>query len=117
MLNAKLVESLSQVAPPVLTAYLDTTPSDPRNLRQPPGYLIWLKSQCRALEAKMEKTERKAFHEQVQRVEEYLTQSSPATRGLVLFASPKIWQVIALRVDTIDELFWSLPSVSQLSGS
>jgi Bacterial archaeo-eukaryotic release factor family 10 len=114
MLNAKLVESLSQVAPPVLTAYLDTIPTDPRNLRQPPRYFIWLKSQCQALEANMQKPERKAFHEQVQRVEEYLTQSPPATRGLVIFANPKIWQVIALRVDTIDELFWGLPSVSQL---
>ena len=114
MLDAKLVESLSQGAPPVFTAYLDTTPADPRNLRQPPRYFIWLKSQCQALEAQIEKPERKVFHEQVQRVEEYLTQNPPATRGLVLFASPKIWQVIALRVDNIDELFWSLPSVSQL---
>jgi hypothetical protein len=114
MLDAKLVESLSQVAPPVFTTYLDTTPTDPRNLRQPPRYLIWLKSQCQALEAKMEKPERKAFQEQVQRVEEHLTQNPPATRGLVLFASPHIWQVIVLRVDTIDELFWGLPSVSQL---
>jgi len=65
MLDAKLVESLSQVAPPVLTAYLDTTPVDPRNLRQPPRYLIWLKSQSQALEAKMQKPEQKALHEQL----------------------------------------------------
>jgi hypothetical protein len=62
----------------------------------------------------MEKPERKAFHEQVQRIEEYLTEDPPTTRGLVVFASPNVWQVIALRVDTIDELFRGLPSVSQL---
>jgi hypothetical protein len=62
----------------------------------------------------MEKPERKAFHDQVRRVEEYLTQSPSATCGLVFFASPKTWQVISLRVDTMDELFWGLLSVNQL---
>lgn len=62
----------------------------------------------------MEKPERKALHDQVRRVEEYLTQSPSATCGLVFFASPKTWQVISLRVDTMDELFWGLLSVSQL---
>jgi hypothetical protein len=50
MIDAKLVQSLPQLTPPVLTAYLETYSADSRNLRHPPRYLIWLKSQAKGLE-------------------------------------------------------------------
>jgi hypothetical protein len=90
MPDAKLIQSLPQIPAPILTAYLETNPTDSRNQRQPPGYLIWLKSQAKSLEEGVPQGERKIFREQVDRLKEYL------------------------RVDTKDELFWGLPSLTQL---
>ena len=114
MLDAKLLESLPQIPPPVLTAYLETNPADSRNLRHPPGYIIWLKSQAKDIEGDVPESERKAFREQVQRLEEHLTQYPPRTLGTVVFAGPEFWQSISLHVEAEDELFWGLPSLIQI---
>ena len=114
MIDAKLVQSLPQITPPVLTAYLETNPADSRNLRHPARYLIWLKSQAKGLEEGLQKNELKALREQVHRLEEYLTENPPQARGVVFFAGPEVWQSIPLHVDTEDELSWGLPSLSQL---
>jgi hypothetical protein len=81
MIDAKLVQSLPQIAPPVLTAYLETNPADSRNLRHPARYLIWLKSQAKGLEEGLQKNELKALREQVHRLEEYLTENPPRLLG------------------------------------
>jgi hypothetical protein len=97
---------------PVLTAYLETNPADSRNLRHPPGYLIWLKSQAKSLEQSVPQAERKIFREQVDRLEEYLTQNPPRARSMVVFSGPEVWQSFALRIQTEDELFWGSPSLA-----
>jgi hypothetical protein len=114
MLDIKFVESLPQIPPPVLTAYLETNPADPRNLRHPPGYLIWLKSQAKDIERNVPESERKTFREQIQRLEEHLTQFPPRARSVVIFAGPEVWLAIPLHVEAEDELFWGLPSLSQM---
>src|SRR5882762_10757677 len=105
MLDLKLVEALPEVPAPVLTVYLNTTPTDHRNLRNPPRYLIWLKTEAKALEESMPKAELRTFRELLQRVEEFLTQSPPQTPGLAIFVGSEYWQVFVLRVDTQDEIF------------
>ena len=114
MLDTKLLEALPQIPAPVLTAYLETNPADPRNLRHPPGYLIWLKSQARDIEENVPESERKTFREQIERLEEHLTQYPPRARSVVIFAGPEVWQAISLHVEAEDELFWGLPSLSQM---
>jgi hypothetical protein len=113
MPDTKLIQSLPQIPSPVLTAYLETNPTDSRNQRKPPGYLIWLKSQAKNLEEEVPQGERKIFHQQVERLREYLLENPPHARGVVIFAGPAVWQSIFLRVDTKDELFWGLPSLTQ----
>jgi len=114
MLDTRLIQALPQIPAPVLTAYLETNPADPRNLRHPPGYLIWLKSQAKEFEESVPENERKSFREQVQRLEEYLTQYPPRARSLVIFAGPDVWHAFSLHVEAEDELFWGLPSLSQM---
>src|SRR5712671_4641981 len=114
MLDAKLLESLPHIPQPVLTAYLETNPADSRNLRHPPGYMIWLKSQAKDIEGEVPESERKAFREQVQRLEEHLTQYPPRSRSIVIFAGPEFWHAISLHVEAEDELFWGLPSLIQM---
>jgi hypothetical protein len=82
MLDIKLIESLSQIPPPVLTAYLETNPAEFPNQRHPPGYLIWLKSQAKVIEGNVPESERKTFREQIQRLEEHLTRGFPAKSRL-----------------------------------
>jgi len=114
MLDVKLIQSLPQIPPPALTAYLDTNPAHPRNQGLPPNYLSWLKSQAKVLEEGVSGKERKSFREQVQRVKEYLEQNPPRAHSVVIFAGPQVWQFLALRVAVEDELYWGLPSLTQL---
>jgi hypothetical protein len=114
MLDAKLLESLTQLPSPTLTAYLETSPADSRNLRHPPGYLIWLKSQAKDLEGEIPEGERKTFRQQVERLEQQLTDNPPHARSLVIFAGPEVWQAIPLQVETEDELSWGPPSLTQM---
>jgi hypothetical protein len=114
MIDTRLIDSLPRVPQPVLTAYLETNPADSRNLRNPPGYLIWLKSQAKEIEKNLPKSERKTFRAQVDRLEEHLTLHPPRARSLVIFAGPAVWYAIPLHVQAEDELFWGLPSLSQM---
>src|SRR3984893_13745421 len=114
MLDTRLVDALPQIPGPVLTAYLETNPADPRNQRHPHAYLFWLKSQAKDLEETVPESERKTFREQIQRLEEHLTQYPPRARSILIFAGPKIWHAISLHVEAEYELFWGLPSLSQM---
>src|SRR3984893_2562103 len=114
MLDTRLVDALPQIPGPVLTAYLETNPADPRNQRHPPAYLIWLKSQAKDVEDTVPESERKTFRGQIQRLEEHLTQYPPRARSVLIFAGPKIWHAISLHVEAENELFWGLPSLSQM---
>jgi hypothetical protein len=114
MLDTNLLESLTQLPSPTLTAYLETSPADSRNLRHPPGYLIWLKSRAKDLEGEIPEGERKTFRQQVQRLEQQLTDNPPQARSLVIFAGPEVWRAIPLQVETEDELSWGPPSLTQM---
>ncbi len=114
MLDAKLIHSLPQLPPPVLTAYLDTNPANSRNQGHPPGYLIWLKSRAKVIGSRAPQTEQKLFRQQCARVEDYLRNRPPHERGVVLFAGPNTWELLPLRVEVEDELHWGPPSLTQL---
>ena len=114
MLDASRIQALPQLAPPVLTLYLDTNPAHPRNQGHPPGYLIWLKSRARVIAGRAPRGEQKLFHEQIKRVEDYLRQQPPHERGVVALASSAAWEFLPLQVDVEDELHWGRPSLTQL---
>lgn len=114
MLDAKQIHSLPELVPPVLTAYLDTNPANPRNQGQPPGYLIYLKSRGQLIGGRVAKDEQKLFRAQRQRVEEYLRHHPPRTRGVLVIAGPNAWEVLPLQVESEDELHWGRPSLTQL---
>jgi len=50
----------------------------------------------------MKKAELRTFRELLERVEEFLTQNPPQTRGLAILVGPDYWQALVLRVDTQD---------------
>lgn len=114
MFDLSLLKSLPQIPAPVLTAYLETNPADSRNLRHPPGYLIWLKSQAKNIEGSVPEAERRAFREQLQLLETHLIENPPRARSMIIFAGPETWQAIPLRVEAEDELSWGPPSLTQM---
>lgn len=114
MLDTGLIHSLPQLAPPVLTVYLDTNPAKARNQGHPPGYRIWLKSRAQVLQKRIPRGEWKHFRAAVKRVEDRLASAPPREKGLVVFAGPHAWQWIPLQVEVEDELHWGRPSLVQM---
>jgi len=114
MLDANLIHSLPKLSAPILTAYLDTNPADPRNQRHPAGYVIWLKSRAKIIGSRAPADEQKQFKEQLARVESYLRNRPPRERGVVIFAGLQTWQWLPLHVPLEDELHWGRPSLTQL---
>ena len=86
-LDSKLL-GLAHLPPPVLTAYLDINPANPRNQGTPRGYVTWLKSTGQALAKDLPRDARKAFRVQLRRIESYLGTHRPRGRGLLVLALP-----------------------------
>jgi hypothetical protein len=105
---------LPHLPPPVLTAYLDVNPGNPRNQGTPRGYVTWVTSTGQARGKQMPARDRRLFRKQLARVEHYLRTARPRARSLVVFAGPKIWETLPLQVDVAEELHWGKPSLQQM---
>ena len=114
MLDREVITALPRLPSPVLTVYLDTNPSKPRNQGRPSGARIWLKSRAKEVGADLSTEERKLFHKQFARVDSFLSTRARRERGIVIVAGPKTWHVLRLQVDVEDELHWGRASLKQL---
>jgi peptide subunit release factor 1 (eRF1) len=114
MLNPTLIHSLPKLEAPILTVYLDTNPANPSNQGKPSGARIWLKSQGKALQARLPRAEQKAVRKQLERVDIFLKTREKRERGIAIFAGPKAWRVLRLQVDVDHELHWGQASLTQL---
>ena len=114
MLDVGRVQSLRRLTAPVLSAYIDTNPATRRNQGHPPGYLAWLKTTARRLEAQVAADELRIFRQKVHRLERELKDRSARARGIAAFVGPKTWEVLRLQVAVDDELHWGSPALKQL---
>src|SRR5688572_16862146 len=114
MLDRELITALPYLPSPVLTVYLDTNPSKPRNQGRPSGARIWMKSRAKEVDAHLSTEERRLFHKQLARVDRFLSTRPRRERGIVIVAGPKTWHVLRLQVDVEDELHWGRASLKQL---
>lgn len=105
---------LSHLPAPVLTAYLDINPANPRNQRTPRGYVTWLAATGRSMGRRLPRADRERFRRQLERVDRYLRMERPHGRGLVVFSGPKVWQTIPLRTKVAEELHWGKPSLQHM---
>ncbi len=113
MLSNAFLESLSQFSPPLLTAYVRTTPEEASLQGTEPRYLHFVKEQGKSVAQDLPSDEQVLFSKELERVTEFLSQ--PKSHGsLVIFAGPSVWQVVPLQVEVKDELSWGKPSLSQL---
>ncbi|MGH9413421.1 MAG: VLRF1 family aeRF1-type release factor [Terriglobales bacterium] len=114
MLDEHAIAALPELAAPVLTAYLDTDPANPRNQGRK-GPATWIRSTARTLSAGWSAEDRDACIAQAQRVSEYLLERRGAgSRGLVVFAAPGIWRLLPLQVRVEEEIYWGTPALGQL---
>jgi hypothetical protein len=114
MLRPALIESLPELASPVLTAYLDTNREKAANRALEPGYLISLGSQAKLTEQRIDPEDRGAFRKQVERAEGYLRIHPPASKGVVIFAGQDSWEFVPLEAAVEDEVDWGTPNLAPL---
>ncbi|HVB55348.1 MAG TPA: hypothetical protein VNE63_02815 [Candidatus Acidoferrales bacterium] len=114
MFTINQLESLSQLPPPLLTAYVRTASVEPSLHGATPEYLAWLKDESRPVAENLSPTEQELFRKQLDRVEEFLRQRQPHERSLVIVAGPAVWEIVSLQREVQNELHWGKPSVTQL---
>jgi hypothetical protein len=114
MLRPALIESLPELASPVLTAYLDTNREKAANRALEPGYLISLGSQAKLTEQRIDPEDRESFRKQVERAEGYLRIHPPASKGVVIFAGQDSWEFVPLEAAVEDEVDWGTPNLASL---
>lgn len=110
----KTVTSLLELPGPLLTAYLNTLPSDSSVQPLKGDVQVWFKKQAKALAKSVRENEREAFEKQVARTEQFLVDRKVEEKALVILAGPATWKVIPLHTAVDNELHWGEPALTQL---
>jgi hypothetical protein len=114
MLTNALVQSLPELASPVLTVYLDTNQAKQINRGLKPGYLTRLASQVKKIGRSVSPVQGDDFRRQAGRVDAYLRRRALRCKGIVIFAGSDAWEVVPLQLDVEDEVRWGAPALAQL---
>ncbi len=112
MLKPEQVRRYFDLPQPVLTAYLNTNPAKPANRKPEPRFLTWLKAEAKTISRTLPLEEQKVFQQQLERVETFLRDRAVRGSGLVIFAGPKAWEVLAIEGEIGDEARWGGPYVA-----
>jgi len=114
MVTMDRLETLSRMAPPLVTAYLYANPSEASQHSLTPASVAWLKTEGRAIANRLPAEEQEVFLQQLNRVEEFLRDRVPHERSLVIFAGPSGWETIPLQMEVQNEIHWGKPALGQL---
>jgi hypothetical protein len=114
MLTISQLETLSQMASPLLTLYVHRSLVDSSLHGLTPEHQTWLKNESHVIAASLPPAQRQVFSKHLERVEEFLQQRPPHERSLVIFAGPAVWKVVSLRREVPNELHWGKPALAQL---
>jgi hypothetical protein len=114
MITMNELQSISQLTPPVLTAYVNTGPV--QSLMQPPesGFIRWLKKEAATATQNAPAREQELVKAQIARVEKFLRVETPRQKGVVILSSPGDWVVVPSDQSLENELHWGRPALSQL---
>lgn len=116
MYSANELQSLAQLTPPVLTAYVDTKPRQRSSRGDALAYMPWLKKEAKILTnaENIRPEDLGIFGVQVARVEEFLRDRTPREKGLLILAGSGTWELVPLERQVENELHWGRPALSQL---
>jgi len=111
MLGAKEVLSLTEVASPVLTAYIGTGPT----MRgKEAASTAWLKQEAKAIAKDLPPGEQESFEKQLSRTRQFLADRKPKEKGMVILAGPSAWKLLPVPFKVENELHWGKPALAQL---
>jgi release factor family 10 len=113
MLTPEMIQSLPELAAPVLSVYLDTNQSKQMNRGLKPGYLTKLDSLVKAAGRSVPTTQAEEFHKQAKRVAAYLRGRRLRGKGVVIFAGAGEWEATLLPLEVENEVDWGAPSLGQ----
>jgi rubrerythrin len=113
-INARFVESLTELLGPVLTVYLNTLPPDASTQPLAKESEVWIKHQAKELAKTLSEKEQKRFWRQVERIEEFLAKHKQQEKALVIVAGPGAWQAVPLRTAVENEIYWGPAAITQL---
>ena len=114
MLSVKEVLSLTDVASPVLTAYIETDRVNKATGKSLPMGVRWLRKEAEAIAKNLDAADVKNFCKQLSRTEKLLTERPPKAKGIVILAGPKTWTLFPLSLRVENELHWGKPALTQL---
>lgn len=114
MLTPQDLDELPRLPGPVLTAYLDVNPANPRNQRGRKGAATWLRSAARDLVAAWGPEERSQCLHQVARVSDAITGPPLRAKSVVVFSGPHVWRALPLQVGVDEEVYWGAPALGQM---
>jgi hypothetical protein len=114
MLSTRDVLLLTELSPPLLTAYVRTDPAAFSNGRGVPGYLTWLRHEGKSLAQDLQPVDEQMFRQQLSRAEAFLSDQRPKQQGLVILAGTKTWKSFPLPLNVVNELHWGKPALAQL---
>jgi hypothetical protein len=113
-LNAKQLQLLSELRPPVLTTYVKMGLSQGASRATQTARLTWLNNEAKSVVESVPAHERQIFQEQLRRVHDFLLCMKPQQGNLVFFAGPTLWEEIAVPYLVKPELYWGNPELAQL---
>ncbi len=94
--------------------YLDVDPTKPENQSAHPAYVIWLRNALRDILNGLSKEDRRALGTIAQDVENFVTSTRPAGRGLIVFAAPDLWRPHFLPVPVPNHASYGRPNMMPL---
>src|ERR1700724_3567849 len=110
MLNAKEILSLTELKPPLLTAYVEMDPLNRATGKSTPAYITWLRQEAKSVAQNLPPEDRATFRKQLNRTAEFLADRRPKEKEMVILAGPTTWKLFPLQLKVENELHWGKPA-------
>lgn len=107
-------ELLEKSDAPVLSLYLNVDPATAENQSTTPAWRIWLKNALKETSSGLNDSQADQWQQIVTRVESYLNQYRPSSKGLVLFVSVDDVREYALPLPVENRIEFGAPFVTPL---
>lgn len=114
MLVEDIVYEVANVAAPVLTVYVNTSPADPSRHSPHDAGLTWLLDTAAVRKKSLPHAERKRCDQQVRRIVRYLEDRHSAERSLAIFSGTNTWHVIPMHERVLNRMTWGAPDILSL---
>ena len=114
MIAANQIQSLRNMAEPVLSVFLNTENPDPSHHPRVPAGMTWLRRNQAALQSGLTPHAAQELKEACDRVEQFLEGRHPHEKAIAIFAGRKSWTALSFDTAVEQQIQWGRPAVGQL---